>query len=125
MTHIGRKAWAMTGGRIPLRGNGPEPDYSSQDQICLLNAGHREASVEMTVFYADRDPVGPYRMTVPARRTRRVRINDLIDPIPVPLDTDYACLLRSDEPVVVQFLRRDTSQAENAWLNLSAVPVDV
>lgn len=124
MTGIGKKNWAMTGGRIPLRSTGGEPAYVSQDQLCILNAGSRDARIELTVFYANRDPVGPYRLSVAARRTRHVRINDLIDPIPVPLDTDYACMLTSDVPVVVQFARRDTSQAENAWLGLSAFSSD-
>ncbi|WP_416246229.1 sensory rhodopsin transducer [Desulfocurvibacter africanus] len=29
----------MAGGRIPLRCTGMEPEFSSQDQLCVLNAG--------------------------------------------------------------------------------------
>jgi hypothetical protein len=61
----------------------------------------RDAHVEITIFCADREPVGPYRVTVPARRTRHVRFNDLSDPEPIPCDTDYASVIESDVPIIV------------------------
>jgi hypothetical protein len=68
--------------------------------------------VELTVFFGDREPCGPYRVTVPARRTLHQRFNDLTDPQPIPRDTDYACVLLSDVAVVVQHTRLDSRQAE-------------
>lgn len=124
MKTIGKKTWAIPGGRIPLRSTGREPECTSVDQLCILNAGADEARLEITVFYAACDPVGPYRLTVPAKRVRHVRFNDLIDPLAMPLDTDYAALVESDVPVVVQFFRRDTSQAENAVTGFMAFPVE-
>jgi len=73
--------------------------------------------VEITVFFSDREPAGPYRVTVPARRTKHVRFNDLKDPEPVPADTDYASVIESDVPIVVQHSRLDSRQAENALLS--------
>ncbi|MEE3922150.1 sensory rhodopsin transducer [Micromonospora sp. BRA006-A] len=74
----------------------------------MLNAGDRDAAVELDFYYQDTEPVGPYRLLVGARRIRHVRVNDLIDPEAVRLDRPYGCVLRSPEPVVVQFLRQDT-----------------
>jgi hypothetical protein len=51
-------------------------------------------------FFADREPVGPYRVTVSARRTLHLRFNDLEDPAPIPRDTEYASLFESDEPIM-------------------------
>ncbi len=76
--------------------------------------------MEITVFFSDREPAGPYRMTVPARRTKHVRFNDLEDPEPVPTDTDYASVIESDVPIVVQHSRLDSRQAENALLSTVA-----
>jgi hypothetical protein len=76
--------------------------------------------VEITVFYVDRERVGPYRVTVPARRTRHVRFNDLKDPEPIPHDTDFASVIESDVPIVVQHTRLDSRQAENALLSTIA-----
>jgi hypothetical protein len=117
---IGRRTWAIAEGWIPAESTGPEPQMTSHETACILNAGARDAHVEITLFFTDRDPVGPYRVTVPARRTLHLRFNELQDPEPVPRDTDYASVLRSDEPVVVQHTRLDSRQAENALLSTIA-----
>lgn len=114
MSTIGSKRWAIPGGHIPLRSTGHEPEFTSRDQLHLLNTSDADASVVMVIYYSDRDPAGPYSLQVPARRVRVVRFNDLIDPQAIPLECDYACVLTSDVPIVVQFTRQDTSQAENA-----------
>jgi hypothetical protein len=117
---IGRTYWAIAEGYIPENSHGPEPQMTSHETACILNAGGKDARVEITLYFADRDPVGPYRITVPARRTRHIRFNDLIDPLPVPLGTEYASVLVSDVPVVVQHTRLDSRQAENALMTTIA-----
>ncbi|HYO13078.1 MAG TPA: sensory rhodopsin transducer [Thermoanaerobaculia bacterium] len=117
---IGATRWAIAEGYIPKGSHGPEPQMTSHETVCLLNAGDRDAHVEITIYFSDREPRGPYRVTVPARRTRHVRFNDLQDPEPIPLDTDFASLIESDEPVVVQHTRLDSRQAENALLSTIA-----
>lgn len=92
--------------------------------MCILNANDGDAQVSITIYYADREPAGPYRVLVPARRTRHVRFNDLQDPEPIPRDTDYASVIESDVPVVVQHTRLDSRQAENALLTTMAFPAD-
>lgn len=117
---IGRTRWAIAEGYIPSQSNGPEPQMTSHETACLLNAGDRDAQVTITVYFSDRDPAGPYRLTVPARRTRHVRFNDLADPEPIPHDTDYSSVIESDVPIVVQHTRLDSRQAENALLSTIA-----
>ena len=121
---LGRRRWAIAEGYIPGRSHGPEPAMTSHETACLLNASDEDANVEITVFFSDRDPVGPYRVTVPARRTAHVRFNDLDDPEPVPRDTDYASVIESDVPIVVQHTRLDSRQAENAILSTIAFAAD-
>ena len=62
----------------------------------------------ITLFFSDREPVGPYRVNVGARRTLHLRFNDLKDPEPVPRDTSYASVILSTVPVVVQHTRLDS-----------------
>lgn len=121
---IGSRVWALAGGRVPLWSTGPEPERTSRDELCVLNTGDRDARVEIRFYYGDRDPVGPYRLCVGASRVREVRVNDLIDPEAVPLDTPYGCVVSADVPVVVQLSRHDTSQPANALLGLVAYPGD-
>jgi len=117
---IGRRRWAIAEGYIPGWSNGPEPEMTSHETVCLLNAGDADAQVAITIFFTDREPVGPYRITVPARRTSHIRFNDLTDPEPVPRATPYASVIESDVPVVVQHTRIDTRQSENALLSTIA-----
>lgn len=119
---IGHKRWAIAEGYIPGGSHGPEPQMTSHETMCVLNAGDRDARVSVTVYFSDRNPVGPYRFTVPARRTAHVRFNDLTDPQPIPRDTEYASLIESDAPIVVQHTRLDSRQAENALFTTVAYP---
>jgi hypothetical protein len=120
METIGRTRWAIAEGYIPASSHGPAPQMTSHETVCLLNVSNQDAHITLTVFYTDRDPVGPYRITVPARRTRHVRFNDLTDPEPVPHDTDFASVIESDVPIVVQHTRLDSRQAENALMSTIA-----
>jgi hypothetical protein len=93
---IGRRTWTFAGGRIPMTGH---------EQLALLNTGTRAARVTITIYYADREPVGPYEVEVAAERVRKVRVDDLIDPLPVPLDEPFGAVLRASQPIVVQLTR--------------------
>ena len=117
---IGKTRWAIAEGYIPAYGTGPEPQFTSHETACLLNTSDQDAHVEITIYFSDREPVGPYRVTVPARRTKHLRFNDLSDPEPIPRDTDYASVIESDVPIVVQHTRLDSRQAENALLSTIA-----
>ena len=117
---MGAKRWAIPEGYIPAESHGPEPQMTSHETACLLNVSNDPAHVLVTIFYADRDPAGPYKITVPPRRTNHVRFNDLQDPEPIPRDTDFASLFESDVPIVVQHTRLDSRQAENALLSTIA-----
>jgi hypothetical protein len=117
---IGRTRWAIAEGYIPGWSHGPEPEMTSHETACILNASDRDAHVDITIFFADREPAGPYRVGVPARRTRHVRFNDLTDPEPIPRATDYASVIESDVPIVVQHTRLDSRQADNALITTIA-----
>ena len=107
-------------GYISSWSNGPKPQFTSHETACLLNASENDAHVEITIFFSDRDPVGPYLIVVPAQRTKHVRFNDLTEPESIPHDTDYSSVITSDVPIVVQHTRLDSRQAENALLTTIA-----
>ena len=119
---LGQRTWVIAEGHIPSGGHGDSPALASHETACILNTSDTDAHVEITIYFTDREPVGPYRVTVPARRTRHQRFNDLTEPQPVPRDTDFATVLHSDVPVVVQHSRLDSRQAELALLSTIAWP---
>ncbi len=120
MDAIGRRRWAIAEGYIPSESSFSDRALISHETACILNATDRDAHVAITIFFADRDPAGPYRLTVPARRTLHLRFNDLNDPHPVPRDTDYASVFDSDVPIVVQHTRLDSRHAEVSLLSTMA-----
>lgn len=124
MDTIGRTRWAIAEGYIPGWSNGPEPELESHETCCILNAGDKPAQVRIHVYYEDRDPVGPYTLSIPARRTRHLRFNELMEPEPIPKETPFASVIESDVPIVVQHTRLDSRQAENALMSTMAFAQD-
>lgn len=111
---------AIAEGYIPGQSTGEGRAFESPETACLLNAGEQVAHVEITRYFADREPARSYRVTVPDRRTTHLRFNDLQDPAPVTRDTDYASVIRSDVPIVVQHTRLDSRKAELALISTIA-----
>jgi hypothetical protein len=120
MEPIGRTRWAIAEGYIPSQSSFSDRALISHETACILNAGGREAHVAITIFFADREPVGPYRVTVAARRTLHLRFNDLKEPAIIPRDTDYSSVFESDVPIVVQHTRLDSRHAEVSLLSTIA-----
>ncbi len=120
MDAIGRRRWAIAEGYIPSESSYSDRALTSHETACILNAGDRDAQVAITIFFANKEPVGPYRVTVQARRTLHLRFNDLEHPQPIPRDTDYASVFESDVPIIVQHTRLDSRRAEVALLSTIA-----
>jgi hypothetical protein len=112
----GHRRWVFPGGHVPPTSTGHEPEFTSREELALLNGGDAEAAVEIHVLFADADPVGPYRLSVGGRRVRHVRVNDLIDPWAVPLGVAFGLVVTSDVPVVAQLTRTDTRAGHLAVL---------
>lgn len=122
MQSLGRTLWAIPEGYIPSDSVSEAHDLVSHEAACFLNTGDRDADVQITLFFEDRDPVGPYRVKVSARRTLHLRFNDLSDPAPVPRDTSYASLIEASVPLIVQHTRLDSRQPAMALLSTVAYP---
>ena len=120
MEKIGRTHWAIAEGYIPSQSSFSEPALASHETACILNAGDRDAQVRITIYFADREPIGPYRVTVAARRTLHLKFNDLTDPAPVPRDTAYSSVFEADMPIIVQHTRLDSRHSEVSLLSTIA-----
>jgi hypothetical protein len=120
MQSIGRRRWSIAEGYIPSQSSFADHALISHETACVLNAGDEEAHLRITVFFADREPIGPYRVTVHPRRTLHLRFNDLKEPAPIPRDTDFSSVIESDVPVVVQHTRLDSRHAAVALMSTTA-----
>jgi hypothetical protein len=121
---VGCRLWAIAEGYIPPGSTGTTRELVSHETVCVLNAADEEASLAITIYFADRAPAGPYRFTVGARRTRHLRFNDFTDPEPVPKGVDFASVIEASVPVVVQHTRLDTRQPALALLSTIAFAGD-
>jgi hypothetical protein len=117
---LGKTHWAIPEGYIPGESQGPEPEMVSHETVCILNTADKDANVEIWIYFTDKDPIGPYKVTVEAKRVTHLRFNNLNDPEPIPKDTDYASVIISDVPIVVQHTRLDSRQSANALLSTIA-----
>lgn len=125
MEAIGSTRWVIAEGYIPgSDGDDVSADrrFVSHETACIVNTGDEAAQVTVTVFFADREPAGPYRLTVPARRTLHTRFDELADPEPMPRETDYASVIESTVPVVVQHTRLNSRRSALALLTTMAHP---
>ena len=120
---VGRNRWVIADGYIPPDGSGKSRQLTSHDAICILNGSDQDAHINILIFFADRDPCGPYTFTVKALRTRHVRFNEFTEPEPVPHDTDYASIVESDVLIVVQHTRFDSRQPALALMSTIAYPI--
>jgi len=117
---IGKRTWVIPEGYIPGDSVSAERALVSHEAACMLNPGDETADITIMLYFADAPPVGPYRVTVPARRTLHLRFNELSDPRPVPRDTDYASVIESSVPIVVQHTRLDSRNPSIALMTTLA-----
>jgi hypothetical protein len=117
---IGSKVWAIAEGYIPVTEGERDHRFISHETACILNASDQEAHIRIMIYFSDKEPVGPYEVTVPPRRTKHLRFNDLKDPRPIPRETDYSSVIESDVPIVVQHTRLDSRRSQDALLSTIA-----
>lgn len=122
MEEIGGTIWVVPDGFIPSGGAEGDPALECHESFSILNTGARDVHVEVTLYFADREPAGPYRARVPAERCLHLRPTDFTTPEPVPRDTDYSAVIQADGPVVVQQSRLDSRRGALALMSTVAYP---
>jgi len=119
---IGKTVWAVPEGYIPEWSQVQEPEMTSHETLCLLNTTESDVLARVYVFYDDREPSGPYEVSVPAKRTKHVRFNDFASPEPIAKGKDFASVIEATGPIVVQHTRLDSRQNANALMSTLAFP---
>lgn len=123
MKAYGKLDWAFSAGCIPLENKGSEPQFISHDKIAVLNTCNKPAIIGLFIFFEDAPPLGTFWVKIAPRRLRKIKFNDLIDPLPIELARNYSCLIQSDVPVVVQFSRLNSGSDSIAEMGSMAFPV--
>ena len=105
--------WLIPDGYLP---GPPAEQQVSHESLCLLNVTDQDAEAELTVYFADREPLSGLRIGVPARRSIHARLDALrtADGDGIPLDVPYALQVSCAIPLGVQHSRLDARQANMA-----------
>jgi len=118
---VGEKQWVIPDGYIPPESSG---SLLSHESICVLNCSTEDANLSISIYFEDRDPLLNIPYVLPGQRTKHIRTSSLeLNGEYIPTGVPYAIYLESDIPVVVQYSRLDSTQAENALMSVIAHPV--
>jgi len=117
----GEKHWIIPDGYIPPTSTG---ELLSHESICVLNTSSEEASIKITIFFEDREPIEDIEVVVAARRTNHIRTSSLRKGEQfIPDGVPYAIEVSSNIPIVVQYSRLDSTQAANTLMSTMAFPL--
>ncbi|MCL4514547.1 MAG: sensory rhodopsin transducer [Firmicutes bacterium] len=107
--HEGDLVWVIPDGFLPATSQG---QLESHEATCVLNTGAQAATLQFEVYFEDREPLMGFTVVVPARRTNHIHLESLVngDGQRIPRGVPYALRIVSDQPVVVQHSRLDTTQ---------------
>ena len=120
MSRHGSRTWYFPDGDIPAPG---EVEPFGHESLIMLNPGDEDASVAITVYFEDDEPVELAAQSVGARRVRCIRISDPVDGYQIPLG-QYALKLESSVPIVCQIGRMDVQQPNLAYYTVMGHPAD-
>lgn len=118
----GSTFWVIPDGYIPPTSQGA---LESHESICVLNCGTEAAHITITVFFEDQEPLEKLLETVEGRRTKHIRTASLQSSgRSIPKGVPYAMTVESSSPVIVQYSRLDSTQAELALMSVMAYPIE-
>ena len=113
------KIWIVPDCFLPAQSTG---DLKSHESTCVLNIGKKPATLKLTAYFENREPMEGFQATCQPRRTNHVRLDSLKnrrgDGIPV--GTPFALKIESSVKVVVQHTRLDTTQPALALMTTMA-----
>jgi hypothetical protein len=117
----GEKLWYIPDGYIPEISSG---ELTSHESICVLNTSSEDALIKITIYFEDREPLEDIMVVVAGRRTKHIRTSSLQQGgMPIPVGVPYAIEVQSDIPIIVQYSRLDSTQAENTLMSVMAYPI--
>lgn len=111
---VGKKIWIIPDCELPEAGEGVMKGHES---VIVVNDSDTPATIDVTLYFTDKDCYTDIKWTVGAKRVRCFRMNNVEDMcgFVVPYDTQYAMKLSSDTEIVVQYGRLDNRQVNLAY----------
>lgn len=124
MAGAGHRDWYIPDGYLPPTSYAGS--LISHEAVCVLNTGSEDATVRLTIYFEDREPLRDLTSCVPAERTLHIRLDspEHTGNHRLPTGVPYAIRVESDVPVIVQHSRLDATQPALALFTTMAYPQD-
>ena len=124
MAGAGHQVWYIPDGYLPPTSY--PGSLVSHEAVCVLNTGPNDATVRLTIYFEDREPLRDLTSRVPAERTLHIRLDkpEYTGGQRLPTGVPYAIRVESDVPVIVQHSRLDATQPALALFTTMAYPQD-
>ena len=118
----GHRVWYIPDGYLPP--TSAPGSLVSHESVCVLNTGSKDATVRLTLYFEDRAPMRNIVNIVRAERTLHIRMDkpEHTGEQKLPRGVPYAVRVESDEPIVVQHSRLDTTQPALALFTTLGFP---
>jgi hypothetical protein len=115
----GSKVWIVPDCFLPAKSTG---DLKSHESTCVLNIGKKPATLRLTAYFENREPMEGFQATCPPRRTIHIRLDSFKNRRGerIPVGTPFALKIESSVKVVVQHTRLDTTQPALALMTTIA-----
>lgn len=124
MSASGATVWFVPDAYLPypIQADGP---YVGHEAICVLNVTDKLAELTLDFYFEDRAPVKGIEITIPAERTRHLRLDkpEQIGGYQVREGVPYAIRITSTVPITVQYSRLDTTQVQATLMTTIAFPL--
>jgi len=111
----GKKVWLFPDGELPVPEKGNK--LEAHEALMVLNTSGRDASIELSFYFEDREPVKSLKVKVHAERVKCIRMDqrEEIGGFELPYNTQYALRVASDVEIIATFGRLDTASEKMAF----------
>lgn len=117
----GEKHWIIPDGYIPPLSTG---ELVSHESICILNCNQEAATIYITIYFEDRNPIERIPVIVQGKRSNHLRTSTLEqEGTFIPVGIPYSIEVESDRPIIVQYSRLDSTQPGLALLSTMGYPL--
>jgi hypothetical protein len=115
----GGKVWIVPDCFLPAQSTG---GLKSHESACVLNIGKKPATLKLTAYFENREPMEGFQAACAPRRANHIRLNSLKNRRgeAIPAGTPFALKIESSVKVVVQHTRLDTTQPALALMTTMA-----
>ena len=104
----GKNIWLIADG---FMSNTKTDKNVSHEAVCVLNLSGEKATVKITVYFEDEEPLTGFSAVCENDRTNHIRLDKIVNDKgqKIPKEKPYALLIESDRPVVCQHTRLDVT----------------